>query len=365
MRLTIPQPELAAAAKWAARHIPDKTLNPAFHGMRLEAADSQLRLSVWDGTTAAHALIDCDIDEPGLAIAPGKILADAVASLRKSDIDLAGETELTVSAGNGEFVLPCLPAHEYPQLPAVPDGQGSIDGDALAASFKRIKDAISRDATGATSGMRGVRFLAADGQLELCATDRYRIATTWIDWAGADTAKGVVIGGALADSISDLTGKLQVALPANGFGTAALIGEHRQITTVLLDYDTFPHRVHEVSPDHTTITGSVRVDADALKEAVQAATIVHDKTVWIAFDGDQATVHTSLDARSRLQIDARYDGDRDRFEMKVEPRYLLNALAQFSGQIRIDVTLPHKPFQLVDPDDPGYRHVVMPLRPNA
>jgi len=363
MRATIPQPELAAAAKWAARHIPDKALNPAFHGMRLEAANNQLRISVWDGTTAAHAVLDADIDQPGLAIAPGKLLADAVARLNKSDIDLAGETDLTVTAGSAEFVLPCMPAHEYPQLPSLPDTQGSIDGDELAAGFKRIKDAISRDATGPTAGMRGVRFLAGDGQLELCATDRYRIATTWIDWDGADGAQGVLTGGALADSLADLAGPLDVSLPANGLGMAALIGKNRQITTVLLDYDTFPHRVHEVSPDHTTITGSVRVDADELREAVQTASIVHDKSVWITFDGRQAIVHTALDSRSsRLQVDASYEGDQERFEMRVEPRYLLNALAQFTGLIRIDVTLPHRPFQLVDPDDPGYRHVVMPLR---
>jgi DNA polymerase-3 subunit beta len=364
MRATIPQPELAAAAKWAARQIPDKALNPALHGMRLEAADDRLRLSVWDGTTAAHALLDADIDEPGLLVAPGKMLADTVAALRKSDIELAGHDELTLTSGHAEFVLPCIPIHDYPTLPALPDTQGSIDGDELAAAFKRIKDAIAAKAEGSTAGMTGIRFVADGDRLELCTTDRYRIATTWIPWDGTDKVHGVLPGRALADSVNALTGTLQVALPADGSGTAALIGERWQITTVLLDWPTFPHRVHEVSPNQGTITGTVDVDAEELKAAVQAATIVHDKAVYLAFDGDHATVHAASDARGRLRLDASYEGDSDRFELKVEPRYLADALGQFTGHIRIDVTTPIKPFQLVDPGDDTYRHVVMPLRPN-
>lgn len=364
MQATIPQPELAAAAKWAARQVPAKPSQPVLHGARLEAADDHLKISVWDGTTAAHTTVDADVLEPGLAVASGRTFSDVIAALGKTDVTLAATGDgLSVTTDRAEFTLPLMPAADYPALPKIPDGVGTVDGDELAAGFKRIKDAISKTAEGATAGMRGVRFVADSGRLEMCATDRYRIATTWIAWDGPDGGTGILPGTALADAVPAFTGRLQVALPANGFGTAALIGARHQITTVLMDWEAFPHRVHEVSPSENTISGSIVVTAEELKDAVHAATLANDRAIHLTVNDTHGLVHAENDARSRIRIAATYGGDQDAIELKIEPPYLLDALAQFTGPIRIDVTTPIKPFQVVDPHDDNYRHVVMPLRP--
>ncbi|MEU5772632.1 hypothetical protein ABZ819_04920 [Streptomyces venezuelae] len=366
MHATIPQPELAAAAKWAARQLPVKLSQPVLHGARLEATGDRLKISVWDGTTAAHATVDADVEQPGFVVASGRTFSDVVAALGKTDVTLADTGDgLAVTTDRAEFSLPTLPAADYPALPAIPDGVGTVDGDELAAGFKRIKDAISRTAEGSTAGMRGVRLVADSGRLEMCATDRYRIATTWIGWDGPDGGTGVLPGRALADAVAAFTGRLHVALPAGGLGTAALVGERHQITTVLMDWETFPHRVHEVSPSDKTISGSIEADAEELKAAVQAAILADGKALHLAVDSRHGTVHAAGDTRGRIRVAAVYSGDQDGVELKIEPPYLVDALAQFTGSIRIDVTTPARPFRIVDPDDDTYRHVIMPLKPTA
>lgn len=367
MRLTIPQADLADATRWAARQIPGKPTYPAMLGARLEADDNGLRVSVWDGVTAAHADLDCDVEEAGLLVAPGQMLADVVGSLRKSEVTLAGQGELAVTAEGAEFHLPCTPAHDYPALPGLPETGGTVDGAEFAAAFKRVQMAVSRTESGSSAGMRGVRMVADEGELELVATDRYRIAFAYVPWAGdtAAPAMGVVPGKALADNAAVTDGPLRLGMPANGAGTAALIGDRRSVSTALMDWDTFPHAVHNVSPSEKTITGTVVVDAEELAAAVAAATAVGDasKPIYLTITGDRMSVRGEGEGRSRLNVGADYQGDRDEYELKLAPRYFTDALGQFTGATHIDLTLPAKPFVIHNPDDASYRHVVMPLRP--
>ncbi|WP_405548823.1 DNA polymerase III subunit beta [Streptomyces microflavus] len=366
MRATAPQPELAAALKGVARQIPAKPLQPALLGVRLEATDGQIRVSAWDGATAAHAHVDADVDEPGVIIAPGQMLADVIGSLAKADVALEAREELHVHTDRAEFFLPTSSAHDYPTLPALPDTQGTVDGADFGAAYKRIKAAISRDAQGPTVGMRGVRIVVDDGEMQLAATDRYRIAIAYLPWQGDTTspAMGVIPGKVLADNAAAFTGKLRVGLPANGSGAAALIGDRQFVSTTLMDWGTFPPALDSVIPNGDAITGTLIVAAEDLKAAVESATAVGvPRHIFLTITGDRIAVRGEGEGRSRLQVDASYDGDLDSVELKVNPQYLLDAITQFTGLIHFELTTPTRPFLLHQPDDTTYRHVVMPLHP--
>ncbi|OLZ72526.1 hypothetical protein AVW11_03800 [Streptomyces amritsarensis] len=364
MHVTIPQQELAPAVAWAAKQLPAKPLNPVLAGMRLHAADGRLQLSVWDGTTAAHADVNADTAGPGTVIAPGQMLQHIVGALRKGEVtftDASGELE--ISTPGAHFALSALDDRDYPVLPSMPDATGSVDGAEFAAAFKRVKTAMDPKADGAFAGMGGIRLRIDAGVLSLTATDRYRIATATLPWTSDQpvTAMGVFPGKTLADNAAAIDGRLHLTLPADGTGTAALSGARRQVSTMLIDPTLFPHKVDQLA---ITKSGRIVGDAGDFAEAVRAAMAVTEpgKPVWINASPDRVTLRAGRDARSVIEVDAQYEGDHDEFEAAFNSVYLLDGLAPLGGVVHLELSTPKTPALIHDPGDDTYRYVVVPIR---
>lgn len=364
MHATIPQQELAAAVTWAARQLPAKPLNPVLAGMRVQAADGRLSLSVWDGMTAAHAEVDADVTEDGTVIAPGQLLQQIVAALRKSEVAFSdGSGELEVTTFGAHFTVAVLDGRDYPTLPAMPTALGSVDGVDFAAAYKRVKAAMDSKAEGPVAGMSGIRIRIQDDTLTLTATDRYRIATATIPWQSDQpvTAMGVVPGKALADNATAIDGRLYLSLPADGSGTCGMAGGGRQVSTMLLDPALFPHRVDQLAIKKA---GRITGQASDLVDAIRAAMAVSEpgKAVWINASETGVTLRAGRDARSVVEVDARYEGDGAEFEAAINSSYLLDGLAPLPGIAHIDVSTPKTPAVIYDPGDDTYRYVVIPIR---
>lgn len=363
MHATIPQQELAAAVTWAARQLPAKPLNPVLAGMRLRAGDGRLHLSVWDGTTAAHADVDADVAEDGTVVAPGQMLQQIISSLRKSEVTFADTTgELEVTTLGAHFTLNVLDGHDYPTLPDMPATQGSVDGAEFAAAYKKVKAAMDSKAEGPFAGMSGIRVRIDGPVLTLTATDRYRIATATMAWQPCQpaAAMGVIPGKALADNATAVDGRLHLALPADGAGTCGLAGDGRQVTTMLLDPSLFPHRVDQLTIQKA---GTISGQASDFIEAVRTAMAVSEpgKPVWINASDMGVSLRAGRDARSVVEVDAQYEGDGE-FEAAINSTYLLDGLAPLPGLAHIEVSTSKTPALIHDPGDATYRYVVIPIR---
>ncbi|MFJ3839414.1 hypothetical protein ACIPY6_28460 [Streptomyces sp. NPDC090054] len=363
MHATIPQQELAAAVTWAAKQLPTKPTNPVLAGMRLQSVDSRLRLSVWDGMTAAHAEIDADIHEDGIVVTPGQMLQQVVGSLRKSEVtitDTSGDLEVTTLGAH--FTLTSLDSHDYPALPSTPAAHGSVDGSDFAAAYKRVKAAMDPRAEGPFAGMSGIRVRVAGDTLTLTATDRYRIATAVIPWQSDKPveAMGVIPGKTLADNAAAIDGRLHLALPADGSGTCGMTGGGRQVSTMLIDPTLFPHRVDQLTVPKT---GLIVGQAPELIDGIRAAMAVSEsgKPVWINAGETGVTFRAGRDSRSVVEVDARYEGESD-VEVAINSTYLLDGLTPIVGTAHIDVSTPKLPALIYDPADDTYRYVVIPIR---
>ncbi|QCX81172.1 DNA polymerase III subunit beta [Streptomyces sp. YIM 121038] len=366
MRLTIPQPELAAAAKWAVRQLPHNPSQPVLLGARLEATDHQLKLSVWDGATAAHTTVDADVDQPGIVIPSGRLLADVTGSLRKSEVTLEGDRDLTLTTSVAEFRIPGIDPSDYPALPGLPPTQGQVSGDEFAAAYQRVHRAIDPKATGSFAGMAGIRLKVLGGMLKLSATDRFRIASAWLPWCGeaGDEAMGVVTAKVLADNAKTFDGTLRIALPEKGNGTAAFVADRTAVTSLLIDPALFPHKVDSQIPRQ--FTGTITGPADELTASLQAAmTVAGGNLLWISTSGSTVTLRAGRDASSRVTADAEYDGDHDEFEIAINAGYLLDGLAPITGNAQINLTTPMHPVLIEDAADDSYQYVTVPIREPA
>ncbi|MFF9559243.1 hypothetical protein ACF1DY_25930 [Streptomyces albus] len=366
MRLTLPQGELAGATQWVARQLPNQPLNPVLMAMRLTAEAGRLALSGFDGATATRVTIDADVDTPGTAHVSARLVADVAAAFGKTDITLDDSSgELVATTARGQVTLPVLDGGDAPTPPVGPDPSGAVDGDALAAAYKRIKTAVDPKAQGTFAGMAGVRFLADGGCLQLAATDRYRVAQAWLPWDEAPHGEvmAVVPDKTLANNIGAFAeASVRMALPSDGHGTARISNSRHQVVASLLDPNTYPHRVDEVVP--TEFVGTASFEAAEAAEALKQVTVVTEpgKPVWLRLADGTATLRARDHGAATASFACEWSGDVGEFEAAWNGRYLGDGISSFLGAVHMQVTTPARPAVLVDPEDDSYRYTVIPIR---
>lgn len=378
MRLTIPQTELAAATKWVERRLPRNPNYPVMMTMRFEARDERLMITGWDGDVALRAELVADVEEEGVALFPGKLIATLLDTLRKSDVTIEtvrGAGTLT-SPGVRINIRPS-DADQWQQTPEPPEVAGSTEGPAFMQAFSRVKPASikplpEKDAKGGAEekvkaepgGMGSVRLVASDGELKLATTDRFRVAEDSVPWTPATElgdAFAVVPVQAIEQVRAFARGDLQLALPVNGTGVAGLTGDGRRVVTKLAIPKSFP-KVERAMPQR--FVASTELEAEELMDAVRTVSAVNTKAyrpIWLRFDGRQVTVAaTDMDA-AEVRIEAELTGELDRFEIPFRASFLTDGLAQIKGAMRIDFSGPRSPAVMQGLDGSAFRYIVLPI----
>lgn len=378
MRLTIPQTELAAATKWVERRLPRNPNYPVMMTMRFEARDERLMITGWDGDVALRAELVADVEDEGVALFPGKLIATLLDTLRKSDVTIEtvrGAGTLT-SPGVRINIRPS-DADQWPQTPEPPEVAGSTEGPAFMAAFSRVKPASikplpEKDAKNGAEekvkaepgGMGSVRLVASDGELKLATTDRFRVAEDAVPWTPATElgdAFAVVPVQAIEQVRAFARGDLQLALPVNGTGVAGLTGDGRRVVTKLAIPKSFP-KVERAMPQR--FVASTELETEELMDAVRTVSAVNTKAyrpIWLRFDGRQlAVAATDMDA-AEVRIDAALTGELDQFEIPFRASFLTDGLAQIKGAARIDFSGLKSPAVMQGLDGSAFRYIVLPI----
>jgi DNA polymerase III subunit beta len=361
---------LGEAVSWVARSLPTRPVVPVLSGLLLEADGDELTLSCFDYEVSARARVPAEVGEPGIALVPGRLLAEIARSLPPADVEVASAADMLVlTCGSAEFALVSLSLEDYPKLPELPAAVGTVDSGALATAAAQVVPAASRDDT--LPMLTGV-CLEFDGtELTLAATDRYRLAVRTVGWEPADPsihASALVPARTLADVARTVSAGRPVTIafgqpepdgvrPADGL--ISFEGGGRRIVARLIGAEFIKY----ASRFPNSFEASAELPAVPFTEAVRRVSLVADRTtpVQLAFRRDVVVIEAQTDGRARAveTVAAGYTG-ADRV-ISFNPHYLLDGLAAAvltgqgqsagtgdepsaaPGRIRLQFTSPAKP----------------------
>jgi len=361
---------LGEAVSWVARALPARPVVPVLSGLLLEADGDELTLSCFDYEVSARARIPAEVGEPGVALVPGRLLAEIAKSLPSADVEAASAADMLIlTCGSAEFALVSLPLEDYPKLPELPPVVGSVDGGALAIAAAQVVPSASRDDT--LPMLTGVCIDFDGAELTLAATDRYRLAVRTVGWQPADQAihaSVLVPARTLADVARTMntTGPVTVAFgqphPEAGRPADGLIsfeGGGRRLVARLIGAEF----IRYASRFPRSFEASAELPATPFTEAVRRVSLVADRTtpVQLAFRGDVVVIEAQSDGRARAveSVPVGFAG-ADR-AISFNPHYLLDGLAAAGltgqihpagngddgsaarGRIRLQFTSPAKP----------------------
>ncbi|MEE6272003.1 DNA polymerase III subunit beta [Georgenia wangjunii] len=373
MKLRVDRDVLAEAVTWTARSLPARPPVPVLAGVRLEAdRDGTLTLSSFDYEVSARSQVAAEVEEAGVALVLGKLLADICKSLPSKPVDLDVDgSKVVLTCGASRFTLHTMPVEDYPALPGMPETSGSIEAGTLTEAVAQVSIAASRDET--LPLLTGVRVEIEGEKLTLLATDRYRLAMRELTWAPTSpsmSAVALVRARTLSDVAKSLTsaGSVDVALSTEA--PSSLIGFEaggRRTTSLLVDGDYPP--VRRLFPEQTT--SHAVVSTAALVEAARRVALVAERNtpIRLTFAEGQVVLEAGQgeDAQATEVLEASLVGES--ITTAFNPQYLLDGLGALTTDfVRMSFTHPSKPAvmsgqeSLEGEDVPSFRYLLMPIR---
>lgn len=366
MKIRVEQEEFAEAVAWAARTLPSRPTSPVLTGVRLEGDGDRIQLAAFDLEVSAKADVSAVIDEPGVAVVNGRLLAEIAKALPAQPVELGLEgNRVTVRCGRSSFGLPTMAAEDYPALPDLPPHAGQVSAADFAAAVAQVSVAASRDDT--LPVLTGIRVELSAGTMRLVATDRYRLAVRDIPWQPASGDEHFAL--VKARQIHELGRSLghadtvQIALGAADDGRIGFGVQGRELVTRLLAGD-FP-KYQQLLPNESHTTA--KVETAGLIEAVKRVKLVaaeRTSPIRLQFSDGEVLLRAGAfdDAQASESLECTTVGDP--LEIAFNPDYLLDGLAATASEhTQLAFTTPNKPAVLSPAaDDAAYQYLLMPVR---
>jgi DNA polymerase III subunit beta len=377
MKFQVERDVLAEAVGWVSRALPSRPVIPVLSGLLLQAADG-LVLSCFDYEVSARAEVDAEVSEPGTVLVPGRLLAEITRSLPSLPVEFADDPEgVSLTCGSASFTLVTLPVEDYPDLPALSQTAGTVDGGELAAAIGQVAPAASRDDT--LPLLTGVNLEVAGETMTLAATDRYRLAVRDLPWSPArpdasgtylvpartlvDAARTMAPGAPVTvqlrsdrdrhaeraaeygdTALDDLDG----GGPPASKAADAMIGFEsggRRLTTRLIAGEYIRYRSR--FPDEF----ACRADLPAAPfiEAVRRVSLVAERgsAVRLSFGGGEVTVEAATQGRARAREIVRADFRGIEPAIAFSPHFLLDGIIAAG----VSATVPEPGDGAADADD--------------
>lgn len=325
----IPAARLTEPLQLVLRATATRDLVPALTGILVEAQGEKLSLIGTDFDIGIRMSIEAKVVDPGRVLLPARALAELVRRLPPASIvELkAVEGRATVRFGKSRFDMPTLSEADYPSLDFGTERKGT-GKEVKTASLRHVLSRVTYAAAQRDDSLPillGIKVtFRADGYLEVCASDNFRLA-----WARTETeandldAEVVVKARALTEMVR--------ALPEED--VEVTLGD-RQLFFRCGAVEGFCQRVEGQFPDHrklikdsyeTTIT----LQAMDLVQAGERATLATDTrspqvVLRAGEDGVSLSSESAEMGSAYEDVPASWQGAA--IEIAFNPKFLLDAL---------------------------------------
>lgn len=350
--------DLSDAVAWVARNLPTKAVQPVLRAMVITADDQGLELAGFDYEISTKVRIPAEVAEPGRIAVAGRLIAEIVGSLPNKPVELQVDgAKVLLQCGTSRFELPLIPLDDYPQLPTMPEVTGTISPKLFVQSITQVAAAAGKDDT--LPMLTGIHMEIDGGNLQLAATDRFRLAIRTLEWdpsSAAVNAKLLIPAKSLVDNARTLDTGLEEPVEiavgtGDDVGGDGLFGLHsgdRETTTRMLDAE-FPNIQPLLPKSHTSMAS---VEISPLQEALRRVSLVTERNAQIRLEFSPGQVILSAggtedSGHAEETLDCAFTG-RDNLIIAFNPAYLKDGLGVIgTDRVVFGFTEPSRPAILI------------------
>src|SRR6202000_1336287 len=361
LKFRLVRESFADAVSWVAKNLPTRPAVPVLSGVLLTGSDDGLTISGFDYEVSAEAQVAAEVGYPGSVLVSGRLLSDITRALPNKPVDFYVDgNRVALNCGSARFSLPTMAVEDYPTLPALPEGTGTLPAEVFAEAISQVAIAAGRDDT--LPMLTGIRVEISGDTVVLAATDRFRLAVRELTWSALvpDVEAAVLVPAKtlFEAAKAGIDGSdVRLSLGAGmGVGKDVLLGisgNGKRSTTRLLDAE-FPKFRQLLPAEHTAVA---TINVAELTEAIKLVALVAARgaQVRMEFGDGMLRLSAGADDVGRAEEELPVDFVGEPLTIAFNPTYLTDGLGSvISDRGCFGFTTPSSPAVLrpAGDDDP-------------
>lgn len=364
MKFSINQQSLNEVLNIVNKAVSQRSTVPALAGILFDASENEVSFRATDLELSIQATSPALIEEDGKALLPAKLLVDIVAALPDEAVNFeVTDEKADISCANSNFSIRTLNATDYPEFPRVETSEKvTLPFSDFSKMTKRVARMTARDDSRPI--LQGVNVNVSGKNLELVATDAYRIAVAKAEIETENTSEfSAVIPGAFLMDVAGLKGDIQSATIS--LSENQVVVECNDITFINRRIaGNFPN-YQQLLPEESTL--SAKVNVKNLTEAVRRISVLSSVSQSLTMTFDQTTGTLALSGNAadigscEESVSATYQGSADKVSISFNCSYVLDGLSCFDAEeITLDIVSDAKPGIFKDYGSTIY--ILLPVR---
>lgn len=382
MKLVCAQNHLNSHLSLVSRAVSSRPTHPVLANVLLnaDANTQQVSLSAFDLSLGIQTSFPAQVQEGGTLTLPAKLLGDIVSRLPDGDITLGSDADsdagllTTLTCASGRYQMRGLDAQEFPELPAIEDGElAHLSTEALIDGLRGSLFSASTDET--KQVLTGVHVSLQPDGLEFAATDGHRLAVVQTinqDTEGATTSKtendaslNVTIPAKALQELMKMLGQSGASVAVR-FDQGQVVFEwtDQRLTSRLLEgqYPNYRQLIprqfsHQMTLDRRLFLGAM--------ERISVLADQKNNIVKLSLDGANQELTLSVDAQDvgsgRESIPAQITGDG--LDVAFNVKYLLDGLKAINtSEVQMQLNTSTSPAILTPLGSIKMTYLVMPVQ---
>jgi DNA polymerase-3 subunit beta len=356
---------LTEAVVNVAKSAASKSSVPAMEGIKFQIDSNVLKLTGYDlelGITTEIPVFTED-ENSFEFIVNAKIVVDMARSLPEDTVDFEVDENLNIDivSGTAKYTVKGMSTEEYTPLPMFnPETKVTVSQDILKSMIEQTIFATA--ANDQKPILRGELFEIKDGEFNMVASDSFRLAlrTEKID---SDVDYKFVVPSKSLSAIAHLLqydSEKQVEFSSNGKHVVFNVNNYTIFTRLLegefisyrglIDFDTKTEIIVETSEFSKALSRTTFLINEKIKNYVKCS-----------FEDDQINLDfRSVDGALADKVSANISGDR--FDIGVNPKYMLDALkASECDKVIVKLSSTMKPFIITPIQGNSFTYLIMPI----
>lgn len=363
MKFTCSTQALGQAIANVSLAVSPKSTLPALEGILVTAGSGTLTLVGYNLELGITSTLPARIEEEGQVVIPARLFSEIVRKTASDEIQLSCDQRFLVEIRGGvsEFTILGMSGMEFPELPAVGEGEAvSLPQSKLRSMVDQTLFAVAQN--DAKPVHTGCLFLLEENQATVVAVDGFRLALRREPAQSPQTLRFVVPGKSLGELLKllgddDSAVELQVSKKHILFTVGETSIVSRLLEGEFLDYNA------AIPKDCST---TVKVSTRGLVSSIERTSLlISDRLkspLRVVFDDGLVRMSCSTTiGKAYDECECQTQGPR--VEMGFNNRYLMDALKNSEADmVRLEISGPLSPMKVVPLEGDSFLFLVLPMK---
>jgi DNA polymerase-3 subunit beta len=374
MKVRIGRDELLTGLQRVQGVVEKRNTMPILSNILLEAKQDGAEIVATDLEIGMRGLYKANVLKTGGVTVSARKLFEIIKELPSGEIELtAGDNNwTTIQAGKSQFKIVGLPSSDYPALPAIErEGLIPLAGEGLLELIRKTLFAAGdNDARYILNGLL-VTLVMTDKKtsLRLVGTDGHRLAVAEQEVSKTGSKTGpqeikAIIPKKAAQEMRRLLEEGGDGEPLIGFTKNLMIfRKSGLLLTSRLMEGNYPNYQQVIPKEGGKKISVNRSELESELRRVSVLSKDKANAVKVSFDSSKMTLFSSNPdfGEATEELSARYEGEA--LNTGFNARYLLDVFSVMDGEtISLQMETPLSPCLIQEPESPGFKCVVMPIK---